>query len=1040
MKKLISIMMAIVMTIAITVVPVQAATYPASALQITMLKNKITQCKEKGLSVDYEEMMYAVIERFYNTYIPADTTKGIDLSVLNYEKNAIAELYEELNTKLTAYLDGTATPLTVNRPNMHNLTVNGKYIYDGNNPVFSIGYGFFGDAQADIPNFQTFGVNNIQMEIGPHQTWGLGSNGWNLYESKPGECGSIEIDSTVARTGSKSLHMNETHASEGGYYVAAQRDIPCKPNTTYTMGVWAKGTAYNAWCLWMKFGWDVPANERTNFALSENWQEYTNTYITGADQTTMTLLVVADEPTNVYLDDFYVYEKGSDVNLLANGGFEADVYDEVEKLKIHLNNAQNNNVAVSLLLAPHYLNNIAKDNSVPTTGDSNATFINFDINNAKAKEIIEAHIRGVLSNVKDYTCIDNICISNEPWFDTRWFEDTYNPLFRNYLVEKFGSLSGINSALGESFSSLDKIEMPEIDDDNALDFIYHTAVDAFTYEWMEFNDKVFADWHKWMAGIVKEYLPNTPVHAKVMENIPCDDSTKRETYERIELTRGTDYEMFSEFSDYSGYDSTNFEGYEYTETMFMYDYLQSAIGKPVYNSETHIIKDYYGNKSNLTAFTSAATKEALNKMWQGAIHGRSMSTVWAWQRAYDTEAEGVRDFYGGLMFRPDLIAGLGKMNLDFARLSDKLVELQTNSHKVAMLYSKPSRMHNENHIQDVLNAYKMVIADGYDVGVVTEKSIAKLSEYDTLIIPNATHTTQATRTAIENFAANGGKVFYTGSNVIAYDEHEKSLTKNNLSMEFFGSTSVLPQKSVVLKDTSGNVISGAEWQYSVTDERILVNVTSTTDKTFDVYYNGRKLTNMKELISNTEVSTVSLAAYEPVLLEYVLYDCEPNEILDLKDDSENSKITWKTVGENIGSVTIYKVNADKSVTYMANTTAREWAYTEAGTYIVCPVLKNGTELEGKAITTSSSVSLAVNRNGLNISSTVTNNGASYLRAKILVEALVGEEIVSYGYARTFVTPNGANRVNILLPFMGTIDSVRVTVCDDINNILAETTK
>lgn len=1034
-------MMAIVMTVAITVVPVQAATYPTSQGQVVMLKSKISSLKSKGYSMDYEEMLYSVIERFYNTYIPADTAKGIDANVLAYEKNAVAEIYEELKSSLEAYEKGTKTPKTVTRTNMQNISVNGKYIYDGNNPVFSIGYGFFGHAQNDIPNFQKFGANNIQMEIGPHQTWGQGSIGWNIYTGANSPNASGTIVTGTAHSGSKSLHMMQNYGEGAELYIAAERTIPCKPNTTYTMGVWAKGTSANTWTLWMKFGWDVPANERTNFALTSNWKEYTNTYTTGANQTTMTLLVLADNTADAYLDDFYVYEQGSNENLLPNGGLEAQIYPELEGLKVNLKKAQENNVGVSLLLAPHYLENIAAENDIPLTSDDQATFIRFDINHTKAKEIIEAHIRGVLSNVKDYTCIDSICISNEPWFDTRWFTD-YQDDFQNYAIEKHGSLANAKSAYGQYLGNT--IKMPE------TSLFGNYTINAKAYDWMEFNDKVFTEWHQWMAGIVREYFPNTPIHSKVMENI----ITTGETKERVELSRGTDYDLFGTFSDYSGIDGSNYTTDDYYEMMFLYDYLQSSVGKPVYNSETHIIEDYGWSNPQCFDFTSTNTDKALYKMWQGAIHGRSMSTVWAWQRHYTdgddaTTAEisvpssdSNKAFYGGLLFRPDLVAGLGKMNLDLARLGSKIVELQENSNKVAVLYSKPSRLWNASHITSVLAVYKQLITNGYDVGVVTERSIEKLSDYDTLVIPaNTEYTTQATRTAVENFASAGGKVLLAESDGITKNEYNKSLTTSTINGSATYSLSALNEKSVTLKDTStGAAPQNVEWQYSEKDGRLLINIANNSEaaKNIDVYYNGSKLVGGTELISEENgISTVALSGYEPKLMEYSLITCGPDEVANLEVDNENSKIIWAAYGKNISGLNIYKVGADKSVTYLANVTGKEYAYPTNGTYLVSPVLKDGTELEGKFITTLADVDMTVRKNGERVSVGLTNNGTDYLRAKVFVEALKDGEVVSYGYSKTFVTPGGKNEITLLLSTSNGVDDIRVTVYDDINNILVK---
>jgi len=49
-------------------------------------------------------------------------------------------------------------------------------------------------------------------------------------------------------------------------------------------------------------------------------------------------------------------------------------------------------------------------------------------------------------------------------------------------------------------------------------------------------------------------------------------------------------------------------------------------------------------------------------------------------------------------------------------------------------------------------------------------------------------------------------------------------------------------------------------------------------------------------------------------------------------------------------------------------------------------------------------------------------------------------VASYGYARTFVSPSSAHKVDVLLPVMESIDNIKVTVYDDIKKVLAEITK
>lgn len=997
--------------------------------QLSELKALIEQCEDRGIPTDYEQVSYATIERFAE-YINDDMEKGIDSSYTDYEKASVDSIYNKAKTNLESYLDGTKEANRLVRPNMQAIEVKGSNIYYGKKPIFSIGYGFFGMAQADIPNFQSFGVNNIQMEIGPDQTWEQASDGWNIYAAKEGQKVSGDIVSGIAHSGDNSLNMMFGDTAGANVYIAAERTIPCKPNTKYTFGGWVKGTA-TEWNAWMKLGWDD--SDRADIFTSSDWKEYKDTYTTGADQTSLSLLILVENTANLYFDDLYVYEDASNKNLLSNGGFEELVYPAIEDLKVHLENAEENNVAVSLLLSPHYLDS-SVSGDVPMTSNKNATFIKFDINNQKAKEIVEHHIRAVLSNVSGYECIDSICLSNEPWFDTRWFENTYNPLFRDYLVEKHGSLEGIKTAHNASYARLNSITMPKIDENSIFGW---NAVDALTYDWMEFNDKVFSDWHKWMAGIAKEYFPDTPLHSKVMENV-----VPIETNERLEMTRGTDYDMFGEFSGYAGIDGANYTEDDYYKMMFLYDYLDSSVAKPVYDSETHIIKDYTGSASSLDAFSQDTTKKALTKMWQGAIHGRDISTVWAWQRQYADDGES--DFFGSVLFRPDLIYGIGKMNLDFARLADEIVELQENSDKVAIFYSKPSRLYNESHITSVLSVYKELVKNGYSVGIVTEKSIDKLSGYDTLILPKVTHSKKDVLSAVEAFVSKGGKVLYTDTDVLSYNEYEQKMSNSaiiNGGMTY--TLSNLPSAKVVVKNADGNAANGIEWKYSVTEDRILVNVVNMTesDKSVAIYYNGEKLTAMNELISGEKgIGAVNLKSYEPQLLEYKLESLKKPDVMDLYFDDVRKAICWKTVGESVAGVNIYQYNADNTLSFVCKTSGDEFFYEKVGTYLVCPVLEDGTEASGRVITTADNIAdVTISGAEGNSAGAIVNNCTEhYIRVKVLVEMLDSEQnVVSRGHSKTFIAPKSSHNIDVFLSSEGEAESVRITVFDDMDNCLQE---
>lgn len=1014
MKKKISLLIAAVIIAAMGNIPTYAVENVDFSDKLTELKSLMDECKNAGIPTDYELVNYVTIERFED-YINQDIANG--MTNTDYTIGCVDALYAESKSNLEAYLSGEKVALSVKRPDMHNLTIDRSNIYDGNNPVFSTGYGYFTAAINDIPKFHDFGMNNIQFEIGPTSTR-ISSNGWT--ESPSGDVQATgEIVNTEHHSGLSSFKIENNTPLTANVYIRYHRSINCKPNTTYKFGCWTKGETFQN--VWLSInGFD----NRNYFGQSAGWAKNEFEYTTSESQTVLDMTLLSEDVGTIYLDDFYVYETGSeDINLVTNSGFEEDIYPLVDALKENLQTAQDNNIAVSLLLSPHYFPEGLSADIYTDKG----TFIHYNINAPEAKAIVEDHIRVVLSRVKDFDCIDSICLSNEPWFDTRWFTDFYNPLFREYLQDVYGTIDNLNSTCGTSYSDFSKISIP-----TSLKKPLLGSRDKMSYDWVEFNDKVFADWHKWMADIVKEYMPETPVHSKVMDNFVVG-----EPGERNELTRGTDFELFGEFSDYAGNDGGTYvdEGADgYYRMMLLYDFLNSAIGKPVYNSEEHIVRDRDTN------FSAEQTAYVLNNMWQGTIHGKSLSTIWVWDRSYDTAS----DLWGSIQFRPDAVAGLGKTSLDFLRLSDEIADVQNNSEKIAIYYSKPSRLYNEDHTRYLFNAYKGITAKGYDVGVVTDRSIEKLSAYNTLVIPYATNCKAETLTAIENFIKNGGKVYYSQStswganNILSGDEHDKTLDNSyvlNNATSFTDIKSVLLNGVVTLKDTNGAEPSDLDWQYSVTEDRILVNVTNIAEygdvKNVSVYYNGEKLEGITELISNTKnVSTVALKGYEPQLLQYKFKEYVPTEVKNIAVDG--NKITWEAVGDDYAGMKVYFYNNSQKLVFMGNVTDNEYNCESEGSYILKPVLKDGTELESTIVSVASSIDIEVPySNRGTVKALVKNYTGNYVYGKVKIEYMDSNgNVLAYGYGQTFIQPGENHEVYVSVFVPASVTKAKITVSDN----------
>ena len=82
----------------------------------------------------------------------------------------------------------------------------------------------------------------------------------------------------------------------------------------------------------------------------------------------------------------------------------------LEKLEV----CEENNISVSFLLSPHYFHeSIIDEYGIRREGYG---FHKYDVNSPGARKIMDEHFKNVLSLVKDYDCIANITVSNEPYF------------------------------------------------------------------------------------------------------------------------------------------------------------------------------------------------------------------------------------------------------------------------------------------------------------------------------------------------------------------------------------------------------------------------------------------------------------------------------------------------------------------------------------------------------------------------------------------------------------------------------------------------
>ena len=724
------------------------------------IESLLTACNEKGISTDYETVNYKVMERF-DTYLQEDLNNSA-FDNTYYTEDALDKLYNETKENLTAYLNGVKEPQSVPKYITSDMRIDGSSVYamtelDGvtaERPVFFVGYGHFNQAVEDMPLFNEIGANTIQTEIGPTDVILFSEyGGWEFVENnEPVYTAEISTENVYEGDGALKITYNSELTEH--QYISFSQYVSVEPGKTYNFKGYVK--TQNTTNSWMSVNdWD----ERIAIPANSDWTEITATYTAPAGVAGTTVRINCDAICDAwYIDNFSFTEEGSDVNLLNNGGFNTmntkDYLMNANAVKLAeleriLRDAEDNNIAVTVLLSPHYFPEsiIEKNNIAHSDGASD--FIKYNVNADIAKEVIEEYLRVVVPKIKDYTSLNSICISNEPLFKPESCGDFYLDEWHTFLEDKYDSIWNLNSAYGKFYLSFNRVPLGY-------------SNDAMEYDYKMFNDKIFSQWHRWMAGIIHEIAPDVPLHSKIMAYVDDDDTASR-------MKRGVGYESYYDFLDLNGCDAHNYindgsglyqvdDGYHVEE--MWYDYMRSIKDAPVINSEDHIIPDRSSN------YTDSVTDYVAQNIYMGAIHGRAISDIWVWERSYDATS----DFYGSILTRPDTIAAIGKETLNLNRNAYEITALQNAEKEVGILYSDSSIIYNDSTSYATYQAYSACLYSGKAVQFVTPSQLSKMNGCKVLIVPKTTHVTAETLDYIKSYIENGGKVMILGQDSLKKDE------------------------------------------------------------------------------------------------------------------------------------------------------------------------------------------------------------------------------------------------------------------------------
>ncbi|MBR5152283.1 MAG: beta-galactosidase [Clostridia bacterium] len=862
------------------------------------LRNLIYKCQQKGMNPVYEVALHSIIVKQIETMedeVSWNQKHGWSLfRFAEYEKQ-LTELYEEAKADLTAYLKGEKKPLTIPQYVTSDITMDGVSMiaetFDGTKteerPTF-----FVGSMCIDYSNLEqmeflsTIGFNTVQLANNPFKFM-VGFDPHIIQDWSKWQYGNANVTFTItdeaAAVGKKSLKITNTDVYKNDNYKELRQYVPAKPNTTYEWGFKSKGKNMD-WC-W--FGMDGRVGRGYQYVQpSEDWKNNDFTYTTGDNQYFIEYAFACEGKTDeLFLDDLYIREKGTTVNLLENASFEDDSVPEktdidqemaekygwyvdygsleLKRARKFMEEAERYNIAVDLLIgidhAPRLFLNVDEN-----LEKSKTQFLGYTIQRQAARDYVVWQAAAMLNIAKDYTSVKSICLSNEPTVNS-YNSDYYLPLFQGYLNELYGGdIAVLNRNYGTEYASFEEVPLP-------AGQIEETSL---YYDWRQFNDGLLYDFFDEYSKRVRAQYPQFDYHAKVMNYFRYD-------YDH-HLKGGSNYEWLAELFDYNGCDAHSYLTDQGKTPMPLkmgwYDFMTSVKDAPVLDTETHIVHD-----GQTTTYEDIRPKYFESDVWNGAIHGRTNIILW------NIDSMGPKATYNwstyvesNLLLRPKTLAKISDVVMDLNRLAYEVTALQKAEHKTGLLYSRTNLTRNKKYMTMVGDVYKQLLFSGQKVTMITDTEPEKMNDYQLLVVPEVKYVTNDVLMAVKNYIEKGGKVLLVGDDCFKYNEYgllndtevvEYIYANVDRQSSVYDKVVELGLSDVVLKDAeTGKPISGVEYSYTEYNGKILVNLLNydfDNSYTFHVYYQGKEVTEFTELRGMEKVSgTVTVKPYQPILLQF----------------------------------------------------------------------------------------------------------------------------------------------------------------------------
>ncbi len=425
--------------------------------------------------------------------------------------------------------------------------------------------------------------------------------------------------------------------------------------------------------------------------------------------------------------------------------------------------AARHNVVVDWLSNTEYFPHWAR-NRWPELEGAGGAFYDIKTDAPQAREIFKLNLQACLEAIGDNPALLSVCLLNEPTSQF-WDKDQFRIRhWRKHMERVHGTIEKVNALEGTNYKSFNGIPVHP-----TTTMPPEEEMTPLRYEQVRFNMDRFAEFHRFLTGVIHEARPGTITHTKTMALL-----------ERDALHFGTDPDQFAFIGDLNGNDTwckyigkgDRYATLWWRQNLF-FDLQRSLREVPIINSENHIIA-----VSEPREIPPAHTDCVL---WQGCIHGMAASINWVWEHYYEQiKPENPPDYYSGDTFhavltRPENIMAVGRVGLDLMRLAPEVYKLQAATSQVAILYGITAQIWSDRADRALKLAYEAMSFNGLPVAFVSERQVREgdLTRFLAVILPSIRHAPEDVAGAVTEYAAAGGTLWVIGdpSEALARDEY-----------------------------------------------------------------------------------------------------------------------------------------------------------------------------------------------------------------------------------------------------------------------------